>query len=407
MRAQRGPRGIARTAADAAHLPKPWRTQFRQPRVCQRLDAGDPFQQSVQERRVVRGAGGFAGRVCRIGDREPLARGGEGVIIESAVPSRVDRGTESYEVIRAEMPRQRPAAAVGSAAGQPLPAQPVAVDAELRRKHRLVRQQLDRQRRAERGDARAGLRGAGRQERGAAVGGPGDDLGRARQAEARGRFLHDRRHHRSRFDDGRQHGAADADIGKPGRPASRDWVVAGLQRVILVGHGKPPAQSPCDPVGLMQHMRDAERGLHDQQLGEWGGGAVRRALRRRECGHSPDHRRVGRVVVEARRPDRHAGQIDGQHGAGRAIDRDRPHPGQVGAGAQAVERLRHRQPPRLRRAAQIGGQRRRAPGERRASRVDQGRANAGGADIDPDRDARAHANSVKESSRGMKKKQFT
>jgi hypothetical protein len=109
--------------------------------------------------------------------------------------------------------------------------------------------------------------------------------------------------------------------GDPVRPAAPDRVIAGLQRVISIGHAKPAGKAAGDPVRLVDHPDDTRYFLEPDHLGESGGRTVGRAGRGRIAGHPIADRPIfDGVVVHERRPERPPRRIDGQQRAGRAID---------------------------------------------------------------------------------------
>ncbi len=145
-------------------------------------------------------------------------------------------GREAFDLVRLEVAQKRPAAAVGRTTGQPVAEELVAVDAVSGGEEGLRRQELDGERGAERRDAIAGLRRAGGEEGGAAVGGAGDDLGPAKRA------CSDRTDRRAGLDHLGQKIASDAESGEPGGPEAGDGVPAELQGVVVVAEPEAAGQ---------------------------------------------------------------------------------------------------------------------------------------------------------------------
>ena len=181
-----GPGWVSRSAADADDLAQGRCSKVAERLIGQSFDRGNALQQALEKLHVVGGPRGHARRQLRVGNGEALAGLGQRVVVETGRPCGIKLRRQRGHPLGAEMRQQRAAAGVGGAAHQPAVAKAVRVDALPRREDRLVRQQLQHQRGAERGDCIAGRRGAGRDERSDAVGRAGTDDRGLRQAERRG-----------------------------------------------------------------------------------------------------------------------------------------------------------------------------------------------------------------------------
>ena len=155
----------------------------------------------------------------------------------------------------------------------------MAVDAVFRRKHGITRQQFQREGGAKRRHAVTRAGRATRQKSRAAIGGAGDDRHVGRQSELSCGVAVDRGNGRACRYNGGKACAPESRVVDPRRPCPRHRVVAGLQRVVLVGDVEStrttaPRSNPPDGA------RVVHRGQWHVRAATCGRGRPSRAARR-------------------------------------------------------------------------------------------------------------------------------
>src|SRR5277367_4449602 len=167
------PSGVRGSAADGSDRAQRRSSKFCEFTIGQRFNFSDALKDRLKERRFVFGPGLEPRRKLGIVDRKAFPWLQKRIIAQSSGILRLHARRERRETVTREELFNDLTTGIRSAAGQPLGANPMAVDSELRGEDRVIAQKLDNQRRSERGHAVSGLRGAGRQKRGAAICGSG------------------------------------------------------------------------------------------------------------------------------------------------------------------------------------------------------------------------------------------
>ena len=213
----------------------------------------------------------------------------------------------------------------------------MAIDAEFGREDGTVTDELQHDGRAQRRRGFAGFSRPASEEGCASVGRTRRDGDAFRDAERDGRLRGDVSDGRADWHDFREESGRESQFAEPIRPAATDWIVTGLQRVILIGLPVRGAEAAVDPVGLVD---DA---VQSRQLGplegtsRWRSGAMGGAFAR---GERLDLRgeisRVG-VIIHTGRGERAVMIVDRQDRPRSRVDRDGAGGGEVELQAEFVE----------------------------------------------------------------------